>query len=505
MSKKALAWTQRILWSRWNQRMAKQSLSSVSFGCGAAVTEQGRHHHATHLLIRNHSSMLPPTPGLFQSVAKYLFESSGADENNVPANDTRELMDELLDDNISVGEMNSSHLEKAKRAITLLKDMDQTTKQDMNKAWNLLDRLVEELKCPSSSLHMSFPPDDQTALLNDILTTWRQSIGTKFYRRVEKRNGIEESKYILSRFDSDGPFFQPNTESYNEVLHGLNRLAKVGLSANNSTGKATRPQVAQLIETIVKRMSTKAQRNPSVKPDIESFNSVINSFVSSGLPDAYDKAEAVLDQIRREGLKPNTASYNAALGVLVREKDRVGDEAEAFLYRMQQEHDAGNENVKPDATSFSCVIEAWARQQDSASAQRADDIFEHMHRQYGEGVTDVKPNLDCYKWAILAWTRSRDPSATAKAEAILRCAQQRKIEGAYLLLYPVIGAFSKSKHPNAAVKADVLLQELQSVAVKPSKDVYICVLKMWKKTKHPEAKARMERLTKDMEQRGHRI
>jgi hypothetical protein len=49
------------------------------------------------------------------------------------------MMDELLDPTVAADEVNSSHLENAKRAISLLVDMGQTTKQDIDKAWNLLD------------------------------------------------------------------------------------------------------------------------------------------------------------------------------------------------------------------------------------------------------------------------------------------------------------------------------------------------------------------------------
>ena len=89
------------------------------------------------------------------------------------------------------------------------------------------------------------------------------------------------------------------------------------------------------------------------------------------------------------------------------------------------------------SSSFAYVIEAWARQEDSASAQRAEDIVEHMHKQHDEGVTDVKPTLMCYKWAILAWTRSGDPSAALKAEAILRRAQERNIQPTNELITPI--------------------------------------------------------------------
>jgi hypothetical protein len=283
------------------------------------------------------------------------------------------MMDELLDPTVAAGEMNSSHLENAKRAISLLVDMGQTTKQDVDKAWNLLDRLVEELKHPSN---VALLPKEQTSLLNGILTVWRQSVATRFYIRVEKRYAIEESKHVLSKLDGDGPFFQPNTVSYNEVMHALNRFAKYTAGTKRTRG-AIRLRVSHLTETIVKRMNKKAEKNHFVKPDMRTFTSLIFTYMSvrgARIPDAYERAEAILNHMKREGLKTGTRSHHAVFGVLVKTMQNAAEKAEEFLYRTQEEYDSGNEDVKPDATSFAHVIEAWAIQKDQTSAQRAEEI-----------------------------------------------------------------------------------------------------------------------------------
>lgn len=449
------------------------------------------------LHIRNQSSMLPPTSGILESVSKYLFESPSA-ENDDNSRDAREMMDELLDSSIAVGAMNSSHLENAKRAISLLADKEETTKQDIDKAWNLLDRLAEELKHPTSNITM-MPPEEQTALLNGILTTWRKSVATRFYNNVQKRDAMEEINNLLSRFDRDSPFFQPNTESYNEVMRALNRFAKHGRSSQSTRARLG---ASELAEAVVKRMNKKAERNPSVKPDIYTYTSLINALKGNKSPDVYERAEAILDRMKREGLKPDTRSYNAVLGVLVKSMQNAGEKAENFLYRMQKERDSGNEEVEPDAASFAYVIEAWARQENSESAQRAEDIVEHMQKQHDEGVTDVWPGLTCYKWAILAWAKSGDPAALQKSEAILRRAQQRNIRSDPNLFTPIMGVCAQTADPNAAMKADALLQEMKSLGFKETKVNYICALKAWKRSKDPKAKTRIEMLTKEMEKEG---
>jgi hypothetical protein len=73
-------------------------------------------------------------------------------------------------------------------------------------------------------------------------------------------------------------------------------------------------------------------------------------------------------------------------------EQRSGPErAEALLYRMQADHEAGNMDAKPDVISFNTVINAWAKGGDLSSAKRAEAILDHMQKQYEEGTTDVQP------------------------------------------------------------------------------------------------------------------
>jgi hypothetical protein len=120
-------------------------------------------------------------------------------------------------------------------------------------------------------------------------------------------------------------------------------------------------------------MNKKAEKNPFVKPDMRTFTSLIFTYMSVRIPDAYERTEAILNHMKREGLEPGTRSYNAVFGVLVKTMQNAGEKAEEFHYRTQEKHDSGNEDVKPDAT-IARVIEAWAIQEDQTSAQRAEEI-----------------------------------------------------------------------------------------------------------------------------------
>ena len=72
----------------------------------------------------------------------------------------------------------------------------------------------------------------------------------------------------------------------------------------------------------------------------------------------------------------------------------------------------GNEDVKPDTTSYNSVITAWANSRDSSASLRAEAILKLMEKQCTMmGNADVKPDTKSYSATITAWANSRDSSA----------------------------------------------------------------------------------------------
>jgi hypothetical protein len=69
---------------------------------------------------------------------------------------------------------------------------------------------------------------------------------------------------------------------------------------------------------------------------------------------------------------------------------------------MERLHLGGNDEVKPDATSFSTVINAWARSQNPGKAERSQNIMRHMKELYKDGNNDVRPNVIIYNSVLNA-------------------------------------------------------------------------------------------------------
>ena len=59
------------------------------------------------------------------------------------------------------------------------------------------------------------------------------------------------------------------------------------------------------------------------------------------------------------------------------------------------------------------VLSAWANSGDPAAVKRAEALLEHMQELHEAGNVDVKPNTICFTTVLSVWSKSRDP-ATAK-------------------------------------------------------------------------------------------
>jgi hypothetical protein len=60
-------------------------------------------------------------------------------------------------------------------------------------------------------------------------------------------------------------------------------------------------------------MHQEAEVNPRVPPDVITYNSVMNAWARSGLPEGPEKAEGVFRRIEKRGLKPDTISFSTSI------------------------------------------------------------------------------------------------------------------------------------------------------------------------------------------------
>lgn len=353
---------------------------------------------------------------------------------------------------------------------------------------------------------------------------------------------------------------RPNTFTYNALINAFARrglvvkaeeyLAKMQeLSANVDADRITYNSVINAYASSRKAKKEGGQRalelfeemksNESInKPDSITYGSVIKCLTNAGGKANAEKAEELLNELEElyenstdETLAPNTIIYNSVLNAWSTVRGGIG-RAEAILDRMEELHGAGNDDVSPDAFTFSSLIKAWTAAASSgrggrkaagsgggdtdddtdllgrSAAERAQQLLDRMEQLYRNGDDDVKPNKVVYNSVIHAWARSGEAGSAQRAENLLaRMQQQAKVGDGDDDVMPdvvtfnsVIDAWARADEYGSAEKAENMLNSMErqyitgDESVKPDiKSINSCI-NAWSRTGGPGAGLRAEQL-----------
>jgi len=200
-------------------------------------------------------------------------------------------------------------------------------------------------------------------------------------------------------------------------------------------------------------------------PSVKSFATLLDLYARTGQSEA---AELLFDKMARSGkVQFNTISYNTVLNALSKSNDKDAPyRAEALLKRMQQEYEAGNEDVKPNTISFSSLLNIWAKSDWDFAAERAEAILTRMEDLAAHGSSHVAPTVVSYGTALHAWSRSNAPDSAERAVAILtrmedafRTGHHFSKPNAYCY-NAAMNAVAKSATPDKASKSYELLHRM---------------------------------------------
>lgn len=126
----------------------------------------------------------------------------------------------------------------------------------------------------------------------------------------------------------------------------------------------------------------------------------------SGARNAAEKAEQTLDyfgKLARRGnayrrVKPNLNSYNIVINAYAKSRQvDAARKAEAILYRLINQKD---KRMRPNSRSFGVVISIWARSKERGAADRAEQLLHQMEKLYVEGNRDAEPNVIVYSTVV---------------------------------------------------------------------------------------------------------
>jgi len=268
----------------------------------------------------------------------------------------------------------------------------------------------------------------------------------------------------------------PDILSYNTVM---NAFAEAG------DGSRAEALFVKMLEGCVRDQQHRQNDNAvvvafGVRPDVQTFSTVIKAWSRSKDPAAPERAEMLLKQMEDmssdcghgndwEKIRPNIVTYNTVLSSWARSgRPDAGERAESILEGMMMGKNA------PDVVSFNIVLNCWAKSNHELAAERAEAILEGMllehqksrqQRRSGGGELFPSPDIVSYNTVLNAWAKTGNWERAEKLffERMLgSTAGGPGVKPDKKTIKIMLKAFDRSKHRNAAYQAKSFLERAQN-------------------------------------------
>lgn len=194
----------------------------------------------------------------------------------------------------------------------------------------------------------------------------------------------------------------------------------------------------------------------AARPDLFSYNSLLNGWSLSRREDAVVKAENILAFLESKDspVRPNSVTYNIMMNTYANQVGEYGfaQKAEDILLHMTSLQKDGNEAINPDTRSFNIVLKAWKNSGGGVeSAQRAEDILRLMIKLYEDGHSDLKPDSVSFRTVIHAYEK-HGPGPDGKISADIA----NRLEGLGEVILDETTDLSRNNQLVSEVMSDIL-------------------------------------------------
>jgi pentatricopeptide repeat protein len=230
-----------------------------------------------------------------------------------------------------------------------LKWRDATDTEAVHASLDLLERLVKEMafvKDDTPSTWLSNP-----RYFNPLFNRWKEA-ALQGERVISARDLVKKLQAMSTLL----PSFRYDIATINMIFLVMIKQAH--------PSKA--PFVAESLIEFIKTETT-LMHNLDLTPNIYCYNMILNAWAQSKLPEASQRMDAIVDEIRSQKLALNSVSYN----ILLRFLGETGeiDKVEAILGTLK--HDS----VKPNLTSWAAALYCYTK---VGQIQKAEEILQHM-------------------------------------------------------------------------------------------------------------------------------
>ena len=258
------------------------------------------------------------------------------------------------------------------------------------------------------------------------------------YANCESKNGIHQAEALLLKAqDSGDAASMPTSFTYTAFIDCLAQSASRALDGDGG-------EAAMKAEAVVKEMKEMYEHgNHKVKPCTITMNALINVWAKTQKYDGSgERAAYWLEEMENgDDITPDATTYTSVIDAYGRSGQ--SRKAERVLSRMIHAAKMGNETCTPTMFSFSSAINAYANNGKPKDAVRILDLMKTLRNN--EGWIHLKPDSFCYNGIINAHLKSRQKDSLVKCIELLKEMERDGVATA-VSHTAVIEGLSKAQH-----------------------------------------------------------
>jgi pentatricopeptide repeat protein len=324
---------------------------------------------------------------------------------------------------------------------------------------------------------------------------------------------------------------RPNLNCYNILLRSY------------ASSSSSNPRDAQAILRYMEQLSWSSR--PELRPDVVSFNHVLNSWARSGDPSAATHATTLFLEMkaaaaassasgigseprshkephhdsRTRSVKPDLWSHNILFECYALCSNVTKEQVSLALSLLSEMEESCDPSLRPDAFSYNTVIRIL---RNVKQPQNAQDVLRKLCHSYQTAPSkkgQVVPNIKLFTSVIASWATSGSKEATTQIESLLKEMSRYHLAGLPVRPNRVsynafLDCLSRSDELEAPHKAEEILRrmllesegsatdEVRGFDVRPDVISYTSCIAAWSRSTDPSACTHVESLLKEMKDAG---
>ena len=255
-------------------------------------------------------------------------------------------------------------------------------------------------------------------LQDDTVSPNRRSFNLLLYAvsNSSQKNAGERAESILHTMKREydngqgNVFAKVDTNTYNQVMGAWVRCRQPGFEA----------KIQALFDEIVS-----APKEMSLRPDTDTFNALLGGYLKSKQPDSLTRIEETLQVMHKDfeagndAAKPDHVTMNTLTTAYV--KHGKADEETISLLMDIRSSMREKYGLEPDTVSQNMLIDRWCKMAPTVpnAPEKAMDLLEAMEQRFKDGDDNAKPDAYTYSSIIDCFTKSGRPDAAEEAEELL--------------------------------------------------------------------------------------